>query len=501
VVWALLFFALIPGGGLGDDQEKFTIEGNVVNAVTGEPLRRAAIAMQGARSQENNASLNTDAGGRFVLTGLPAGIYTLSAEKQGFSHTAPVPVEVGPSKLDITIKLMPFGRIAGKVVDDLGDPILNANIQLFRSTVQGGRRVIQPAGTGMTNDLGEFHVASLPGGRYFVSATAQPEADGTAYARTFYGGGHDIGAASPIELQAGGSERVEIRMQAVRSYAVRGTIVNLPEGLHPYLNIARRGSVLAATEAHATRVYPATGAFEFSGVTPGDWIVTAGCFEKSTQLFGTAEVVVSDSDSAGLTISLGAATELKGAIHFDNSAFNPKQVYLAFRPASDGSQGAMGVQVNDDGTFTVQGIQPGDYTLAARVPEPWYIQSAQMAGVDILNGSFSVNGAGAAGPIDIVVSNGGGQIQGTVVEGSGPVTSAAVLLMGPGPARIAQLDPLGKFYFKSLAPGDYRVYAFTEVQDVEYTNPDVMQRFSSERINVTEGGKQQIELKLNRPPF
>lgn len=488
----------------GDDPATFTIEGNVVNAVTGEPLRRAAIAMQGARSQDHNSSLSADAGGHFVLSGLPAGTYTISAEKQGFSHAPPVSIEVGPSKSDITIKLMPFGRISGKVVDDLGDPILNANIQLFRSTVQSGRRVVQPAGTALTNDLGEFHVASLPAGRYYVSAVAQPEADGTAYARTFYGGGHDIGAASPIDLQAGASDRAEIRMQAVHSYSVRGTIVNLPENLHPYLNIARRGSVLAASEAHATRVDASTGAFEFRGVTPGDWIVTAGCFEKNTQLFGTAEVVVSDSDSEGLTVSLGRALELTGTVHSDAGSaanFNPKQIYLAFRPASDGSQAAMGVQVNEDGTFTVSGVQPGDYTLATRAPDPWYIKSAQMGALDLLSGSFNVPAGGVTGSIDIVLSSGGGQIQGTVVDGTTPVTSAAVLLLGPGPARIAQLDPLGKFYFKSLAPGDYHAYAFTEVQDVEYSNPDVMQRFSSERINVTEGAKQQIELKLNRSPF
>ncbi len=507
MVWALLL--LLAAGA--DDPEKFTIEGNVVNAVTGEPLRRAAIAMQGAQatqfgiqSQQNNSSIAADAGGHFVIAGLSAGSYSLSAEKQGFSHAPPVSVQIGPSRSDITIKLVPLGRVAGKVIDDVGDPILNANIQLFRSAIQGGRRVVQPAGTGITNDLGEFHVASLPAGRYYVSATAQPEADGTAYARTFYGGGHDIGSASPVELPAGGSEKVEIHMQPVRSYAVHGTIVNLPENLHPYLNIARKGSVLAANEAHATRIDPATGKFSFTGVTPGDWIVTAGCYDKAAQLFGSAEVVVSDSDAEDLTISLGKAVEINGTIHAEAGApasnFNPKQVYVALRPATDGSQAAMGVQIHDDGAFTVSAIQPGDYVIAVRAPDPWYVKSAHMGGLDILNAPFSVSPGADTGPVDIALATGGGEIQGTVVDGTGPVTSSAsILLMGPGPPRISQLDALGKFYFKSLAPGDYTAYAFPDVQDVEYYNPEAMQRFSAERINVTEGAKQQVELKLNRP--
>ena len=264
----VLFLALAISAPAADDQPRFTLEGAVVNAVTGEPIRRAAIALQGAGSQDNNASLSADAGGRFTIPNLPAGDYTVTAAKQGFAPTAPVHVVLGATPPDLTIKLLPFGRISGTVVDDAGDPILNANVQLFRAAVQSGRRVMQPSAHATTNDLGEYHAASLPPGRYYVSVTAQPEPDGTAYARTFYAGGPDIGSASPLELDAGGNQRADIHMRSVRSFAVRGTIVNLPENMHPFLNIARRGSVLAANEGHATQVDPVTGHFEFSGVTP-----------------------------------------------------------------------------------------------------------------------------------------------------------------------------------------------------------------------------------------
>jgi hypothetical protein len=494
----MLFFAV------ADEPAKFTIEGNVVNSVTGEPLRRAAVALQGANSTSNNATLNADAGGHFVLSGLPEGTYTISAEKQGFEHVPPISVEIGPSKSDLTIKLVPFGRIAGKVVDDAGDPILNANIQLFRAAIQNGRRQIQPAGTGMTDDLGDYHVSSLPAGRYYVSVTARPELDGAAYARTFFGGGSDLGAASPVKLAPGGSERADIRMQAVRSFAVRGTIVNLPENLHPYLNIARRGSVLAAAEAHATNIDSATGKFEFRGVTPGDWVVTAGCFERGTQLFGSAEVIVSDGDAGGLTVALRKAIELTGTIRSESSSAPPLNihtVYLALRPAGDGSQAAAGVQIHDDGTFIVPGIQPGEYVLAARVGDPWYVKSAHMGGRDILNNVFTLTPAGVDESIEVVISSGGGEISGTVVDGTTPARSSFVLLLGPGQERTQRIDATGGFRFGALPPGDYRAYAFPDLRDLEYTNPDAMQRFSSGRINVTEGARQQVELKLNRTVY
>ncbi len=497
--WAFLFLLLAGADDLG----RFTVEGNVVNAVTGEPLRHASLAVQGTRAQDNNTSLSADAAGHFIIPDLPAGEYTIAAEKQGFTRGAPVRVEAGPSSREVTIELQPLGRIAGKVVDEYGDPILGANVQLFRAAIQNGRRVMQPASSGLTNDLGEYHVASLPAGRYYVSVTAQPDADGSAYPRTFYGGGTDIGSASPLELQPGGNERADVRMEPVRSWSVRGTIVNLPENLHPYLNIARRGALLAASEAHATQIDAATGKFEFRGITPGDWMITAGCFDKGAQLFGSSEVVVADGDAGGVTISLGKAIELEGTLHVEGAngpSAAVKGTYISLRPAGDGSQAAMGAQVKEDGTFTFAGVQPGDYFLVTRTPSPWYVKSAQFGGREITGAAFTVN-PGGGGNIDITLASGGAAIYGSVVDGTATAATGVVLLLGPGQELTARIDAAGKFTFASLPPGDYTAYAFTDLQEIEYTNPAAMQRFSAARISVTEGARQQTELKLNRTVY
>jgi hypothetical protein len=502
----LVLFLVAAGFALGaDDLARFNLEGTVVNAVTGEPLRRASIALQGGLSQENNASLSADAGGRFIIPGLPAGDYTVTAAKQGYAPTPPVHIALGGTQSEVTIKLLPFGRINGTVVDDSGDPIMSANVQLFRAAVQSGRRVMQPAAHATTNDLGEYHATSLPPGRYYVSVTAQPEPDGTAYARTFYGGGPDIGSASPLELEAGGNQRADVRMRPVRSFAVRGSIVNLPENMHPFLNIARRGSVLAANEGHATQVDSATGHFEFRGVTPGDWIVTAGCFDQGQQLFGTAEVVVSDSDSEGLTVALAKNAELYGSVRAEGAnaaSVNLQSVYLALRPARDASQPALGaVAKAETGAFSIGGVQPGEYVLVARAQEPWFVKSVRLGGREVGGGPFTLNPSSGDGPIEIILASGGGEINGTVVDGSTPVLSGFVLLLGPGPERIVNIDATGKFHIGSLAPGDYTAFAFTNLAEIEYTNPDVMQRFSASRISVTEGARQQTELKLNRTVY
>jgi hypothetical protein len=125
----------------------------------------------------------------------------------------------------------------------------------------------------------------------------------------------------------------------------------------------------------------------------------------------------------------------------------------------------------------------------------------RIGGREVGSGSFTVTASGANGPVEITYASGGGQLDGTVVDGTVPAPGSFVLLLGPGAEQILRADGSAKFHAGSLAPGEYTAYAFTNVSEIEYTNPDVMQRFSSARISVTEGASQQTELKLNRTVY
>ena len=160
----------------------------------------------------------------------------------------------------------------------------------------------------------------------------------------------------------------------------------------------------------------------------------------------------------------------------------------------------MGANLKEDGTFSMAGVQPGEYVLVARTQEPWYVKSVKMSGREIGGGPFTLNASGD-GPIEITLATGGGEINGTVVDGTTAVRECFVLLLGAGQERTLRLDFSGSFHVGSLAPGEYTAYAFTDLSEIEYTNPDAMQRFSAARISVTEGARQQTELKLNRTVY
>jgi hypothetical protein len=480
-----------------DDPPAYSIQGTATNAVTGELLRRATIHLQGVQSQTATA----DAGGRFSFTSLSSGTYVLSAEKQGFAPGVRQLVSIGPSRDDVKLELAPFGHIAGSVVDENGDPVLNATIQVFRSIVLNGRRQTVNVSGGLTNDRGEFRVSSLPPGRFFVGAIGQPEADGTAYPRVFYGGTDDITSAAPLELRPGADIKVSITLRPAPSYRVRGKVANLEPGQHPFVNLVRKGSPFAASEARNSQMNPATGEFEFGGVTPGTYVVTAGCFERGSQLSGTADVVVSDGDAEGVSMALAKTPELTGVVRGDPAGTDVRGVSISARPATDGSQASMGAQIKDDGTFALTLMQPGDYFLAVRVSEPRYVKSVLMGGHEIGASSFPVSQAGAQGSFEVVVGTGGGRLEGTVTDGNAPAGNVAVLLLGTGQEKLAQTDATGAFRFEALAPGEYTAYALTDLQDVEYMKPEVMGRYSGGHVSVTAGDSQRIELKLNRTVY
>lgn len=64
--------------------------------------------------------------------------------------------------------------------------------------------------------------------------------------------------------------------------------------------------------------------------------------------------------------------------------------------------------------------------------------------------------------------------------------------------RQTSADQSGKFSLQGIAPGEYRLFAFDDVEFGAYMDPDWLKPYESEgeRISVGEGGKLMRDLKL-----
>jgi len=157
---------------------KYSLNGTVVNSVTGEPVRRALVQIYMGPEQ---ASL-TDDNGHFEFHGLLGGQTSVAVRKPGFfseSEAArkgpmPVAVTVGPETDAIVLKLIPEAAIQGKIQSEDGEPIEAAPVVVFALRINNGHKIWDQAGSARTDEDGEFRIANLTPGTYYLQAGPKP---------------------------------------------------------------------------------------------------------------------------------------------------------------------------------------------------------------------------------------------------------------------------------------------------------------------------------------
>ena len=162
-----------------------SIEGNVANAVTGEPVKKAVVTLQNLGPQPNqtrvvNKTALTDAAGHFRFDAVEPGSYQVAADRDGFKPSfqargarVPVPVAEDQHVEDVSLRMLPLATVEGHVFDDDGDPLIRANVAPLQYSYDQGRKQLTTAGFANTNDRGEFQIANLPPGRYYFAVTVR----------------------------------------------------------------------------------------------------------------------------------------------------------------------------------------------------------------------------------------------------------------------------------------------------------------------------------------
>ena len=149
------------------------------------PIRRVIVTLSGTAGGSQTV---TDDGGRFAFANLPAGRYTLTAEKPAYLKTfygsratgrgpgTPIALADGQQVATVAMRLVRGAVIAGLVLDDNGNPISSAQVTAYRSAVvDGERRLIEVRGElpwATTDDRGAYRLFGFPPGEYTVRVAA-----------------------------------------------------------------------------------------------------------------------------------------------------------------------------------------------------------------------------------------------------------------------------------------------------------------------------------------
>jgi protocatechuate 3,4-dioxygenase beta subunit len=422
---------------------------------------------------------------------------------------------------NLDFKLIPGGVIAGRVVDEDGEPVSWVQIQAVRyAYIQRGGKQLTPFGNATTDDRGLFRMHSIAPGKYYVSAlyrsdmsmwgidrSAGPQTN-EGYATTYYPGTTDPVAAAAFEVAPGGEiQNVEIRLLKTRTARIRGKVTGgNPANLGPRTQIMLIPKTGMFSFRPGQAMVDAKGNFEIRGVSPGSYILRAEQFDPGGRLSCMIPIDVGEGNIEGLTLNLTSGTPLNGALKVADGKGDPGRVAVLLLPKDSPmmfSSGGPG-QLKDDGTFTIPTTFAGTYEVNVNgLAEDFYVKSIRYGQEDALNKPLTLQG-GSTGALEITVQSGAARLTGAVInEKKDPVRGATVVLEPASGDRkdlfkMATTDQNGTYSLAGLTPGDYRIYAFEDIEMGAYSDRDYLKEFEryGEKITVAERDAKTMELKL-----
>jgi protocatechuate 3,4-dioxygenase beta subunit len=551
-----------------------TLRGVVTKDPGSDPVKKALIELIAENQNEGgNYTAVTGADGSFHIEGILPGHYRLFAERTGYlevdSHRRRteglvLTLTAGQEVKDLVIRLQPAAVVSGRVTDEDGDPMPNAQVAVLRQTFAAGRsRWEQSAGEG-TNDLGEYRIAGLAAGTYYLSVTPpvdpkrwieagskdEPQGRSTAllngsrpmaYTTTYYPGTRDRGQAAPVQLHAGDDFPLNFSLTRSPSLAIRGSIV-MPPGTSAVVMLHSKdlAGVLTSADVHKD------GSFEIPDVSPGSYTLAAMVAGPAVSRMARQAVQVASSDVEGVRLIPQSAGSVRGRLRVESKSgvqrFDVSQISLVLASA-DGEAEMLGTfslgesvassvrvaadtdmssvfslgdgfstvaHVNPDGSFEWKNVPPGRYFVQFAGdggPSANLFLKAVVAGSrDVKDAGLTVSG-GAIG-IEAIASTDAALVDGVVVNAKGEAVANAVVVAVPE-ARLRSRtdyfhktvsDQSGRFVLHGVPPGAYTMLVWESMDGEDYYNPEFLRGYEGQGKALSVGEGDHATVQLNAVP-
>jgi len=521
----------------------------------------------------------TGSDGRFVIQNVNPGKYRIVATAAGYviqgfgadrpgrvASNAGTVISVGSRQTTqgITVRLVADSIISGRITSASGEPLVRMEVRAARRVFdESGSSSWSIDGTAQTNDRGEYRIAGIAPGRYFVFGASIPEgiielerrravsersADPVLptpglFPPTFYPGTADSSKATSIEVQANVETRnIDFALLQPRRYTIRGRV---RDPLNPELP-ARRGSSDSAVSitlfptnieflsaigpsAHASM----SGYFEVADVIPGKYWVTAQMppatvtAEQRQALAlpganiseivtaparGVAVVTVTESDVSNVEITIVRDFAVNGHVSIEGPTVSADAIarvkveLWAIDPTGQ-LGGPMGRSIMDSaGRFAISNLVPAEYRLKVRgLPPELYTKEARLGSIDALGESIPIVSEATASA-EIVFAK-GSEVSGTVTDATPKAISGREVVLVPEKGRnradlykVARTDSSGRFSFHGVAPGSYRAFAWEEVERFRYFDAEFIKQFEDRGTVVRVGDSSDTAIEVKLIP-
>ena len=425
------------------------ISGQVVDEA-GKPLAEAQVSTfanpEDYRTARDERKTRSGPDGRFVLRQLPAGRpHTIAATFEGLAPA----IQIADSKTPVRLVLRRGATAAGRVVDDQGQPVADAELTLFPSEVPAGIPGPVPEFRATSAAEGRFQFQRVSPGRFDLRVSRRGFAPAVVRGVTLTEGEpRDLG---DVALRPGGFVEGIVVDEGGKPVAQAGVALT-PGGAEPMtlddaiffhrppvetgpdgrfrLEDLPRGRRVGLEVMHQELV---------STEVPGVEVPTAEPLRIQLKRPRTVEGRV--TDRMGEPVAGARVFAVEGPSGSMEAAGIPRQM-----------RGGRFATTDPEGRFTVSGLAPG--TVDLQVNASGY-RSRTSPGIRVPE-------EGQAAPIEITLEP-GTFLEGLVMDARGvPVRDASVhVLQGGDPSQFrtwpTTTDEEGHYELGDLEPGSYQV--------------------------------------------
>jgi len=260
--------------------------------------------------------------------------------------------------------------------------------------------------------------------------------------------------------------------------------------------------------AQGTSVRP-DGTFEFPSIPPGSYNLIATANSGNLPHTAMLPVDVGSANVEGLSLTINPGVTVSGHIRVDGETTDPMprfQIHLnswtpgaAFNPPQPAHADA-------SDNFSFDEVNPQHFEVSvAPLPGSLYLKSIRAGNADVLDSGLDLTAGGGAS-LDVVIGVNAPQVSGTVQDSTTqqPAIAATVVLIPQEKERrevslyyrTASTDQKGNFTLGRVNPGEYKIYAWEDVENGAWFDPDFVNPVESKGspVSVREGNPVSVQL-------
>ncbi len=510
------------------------------------------------RGETERSVVTTDDNGGFVLANLPAGRWTIRASKTGyieqqfgqrsaFATTDPITLTDG-QRFVADFRLSRGGAIAGRVLDEFGDPVSGASVSALRiqSSAQGARTV--RTGTSvLSDDTGAYRIYALPPGQYYVSVNDPSAArmvvmmsDGgdiqingnaivagsvevsgatfgsrgstsRSYAPTYYPGTANIVDAQRVTLGLGEEQLgINLSILPVRAVRIAGRVMG-SNGMPLRAQVSLTSPLGQGFSPSGGRNGTGSdGTFTLNNIPPGTYTlnVRGPSANGAPPEVASMPLVVGGADILDLSVVTGSGAIIQGIITPEGSGRLPSS-QVAIEAVALGGSGTYSPRTiaAENGTFELAGLA-GVYSLRiSSLPSGWIVKSVTANGLDISDSAVEFRPADRV-TVRVELTDRVTQVSGSV-RPTRDIRGGTVVVFADDPTKwtglsrfvkTARVGDDGRFSISGLPPHNrYLAVAIDYLEQGEAQNAEFLQRakaVATSSFGLLAGGQQVLDLQL-----